>query len=75
MRKPENVPITPRKMWWSGDIRVEPFMEPVSEAIERHLTPGSDEATDVYNRAYEAVHKAIKTYSPCPGPKEGRDET
>jgi len=37
-------------------------MSPVGEAIKRHLKWPSDEFTDIYNRAYEAVYNAIKKY-------------
>ena len=50
---------SPCKLWWQGDKRVEPFMGPVAEAIDRHLESGRAR-TDIYNRAYEAVYKAIK---------------
>lgn len=52
----------PPKSWWAGDSRVEPFMGPVSEAIRRHIHWPSPEYTDIYNRAYEAVYKAILEY-------------
>lgn len=55
------IQVTPLKSWWKGDTRVEPYMSKVNEAIERSgkkLT--QDERTDIYNRAYEAVYKAIK---------------
>ena len=52
----------PPKFHWSVDQRVEEFMPPVAEAIGRHLDWPSQEFTDVYNRAYEAVYKAIKKY-------------
>jgi hypothetical protein len=48
------------KMWWAGDDRVEKYMPPVAEAIQRHLDWPSDEYTDIYNRCYEAVYNAIK---------------
>lgn len=53
--------INPIKSWWPGDSRVEPFMKPVSDALERQGLTG-DARTDVYNRAYEAVYNAIKEY-------------
>lgn len=46
------------KAWWAGDSRVEKYMLPVMDAISRHL-PTGQQATDIYNRAYEAVYKAI----------------
>ncbi len=46
--------------WWPGEHRVEKYMPRVSQAIARHLPSGSREATDIYNRAYEAVYEAIK---------------
>ena len=50
------------KTWWAGDERVEQFMPPVIEAIKRHIKWPSEEFTDIYNRAYEAVYQAIKEY-------------
>ena len=49
----------PIKSWWAGDNRVEKYMPPVREAISRHI-PKGDAFIDIYNRAYEAVYKAIK---------------
>ena len=37
-----------------GDPRVDDLMRPVNAAIRRRVK-GSDAATDIYNRAYEAV--------------------
>ena len=48
----------PPKTWWTGSRRVEPYMREVAEAISRHL-PKGEAHTDIYNRAYEAVHKAL----------------
>lgn len=60
----EKIKITnPPKSWWAGDPRVEPYMGPVREAIMRHIKWPSDEYTDIYNRAYEAVYKAIVEYA------------
>lgn len=50
----------PMKSWWSGDDRVEEFMHPVREAIERNIPGGN---TDIYNRSYEAVYAAIIKYA------------
>ncbi|MUT66042.1 hypothetical protein [Paenibacillus sp. NEAU-GSW1] len=47
------------KTWFAGDSRVETYMHPISEAISRHISKG-DSWTDIYNRSYEAVFKAIK---------------
>lgn len=47
------------KSWWEGDPRVEKYMLPVRDAIERHVPWASDAFTDIYNRAYEAVYNAI----------------
>ena len=47
-----------------GDPRVEDFMEPVSIAIKRHVEYPSNAYTDIYNRAYEAIMKAIDRYAP-----------
>ena len=48
------------KSWWCGDERVEKYMPKVLEAIKRHVLYPSAEATDIYNRAYEAIYTAIK---------------
>lgn len=53
------------KSWWQGDTRVEPFMEPVNEALDRSGLKG-EKRTDVYNRAYEAIHAAIIQYGEDP---------
>lgn len=50
-----------KKSWWSGDNRVDPFMKPVSEALDRSGLVRS-KRIDVYNRAYEAIYKAILQY-------------
>lgn len=53
----------PAKMWWVGDPRVEPYMENVNKALDRHFGskyPHNRERIDIYNRCYEAVYKAIK---------------
>ena len=55
--------INPPKHWFPGDERVEKYMPPVAEAIQRHIKWPSQEFTDIYNRAYEAVHRAILDYS------------
>ena len=55
--KIENMP----KPWWPGDPRVERYMSPVLDAIHRHAS--GDAATDIYNRAYEAVYHAIRDYT------------
>ena len=60
-RKPTIIK-NPPKSWWPGDDRVEKYMPPVIHAIIRHLPWPSQEATDIYNRAYEAVYQAIKDY-------------
>lgn len=49
------------KTWWEGDKRVEPFMKPVREALDRQGLTGPSR-TDIYNRAYEAVYNAIVIY-------------
>ena len=49
------------KSWWSGDPRVEPYMEKVSARIDFHVKD-PDARTDIYNRAYEAVYQAIKDF-------------
>lgn len=52
----------PAKRWWPGDSRVEEFMKPVRESIEKYDLE-ENEKTDIYNRSYEAVYNAIKKYS------------
>ena len=49
----------PCKPWWPGDSRVEKYMIEVRKAIARHLPEGGA-FTDIYNRCYEAVYKALK---------------
>jgi len=44
-------------------IGVDNYMGKVSEAIKKHLPWPSDEFTEIYNRAWEAVAKAIKDAS------------
>ena len=46
----------------SGDVRVEEVMFPVWEAINRHHEWPSDEFTEIYNSAYDAVYNAIKKF-------------
>ena len=53
----------PSKPWWAGDARVDPFMGKVRDALDRSGLRGQ-KRTDVYNRAYEAVHDAIVKYDP-----------
>jgi hypothetical protein len=55
------------KLWWPGDPRVEKYMPDVADAISRHIQQG-DAWTDIYNRAYEAVYKAIMD---CADKREG----
>ena len=53
----------PIRSWWAGDSRVSEFIEPLNSALDRsgkNLT--RDERTDIYNRAYEAIYKAILKY-------------
>lgn len=53
----------PAKSWWSGDIRVQPFMKELIKTLDKYYpAPHSKERTDIYNRAYEAVYSAIVTY-------------
>lgn len=49
-----------RKSWWGGDSRVEQFMPKVAETIKKYHDWPSDEFTDIYNRAYEAVYGALQ---------------
>lgn len=53
------------KSWWEGDPRVGKYMGEVSKAIDRHVS--GDARVDIYNRAYEAVYKAILDH-------EGKDK-
>ena len=46
-------------MWNPGDARVEKYMGEVATAIKKHLGWPSEKFTEIYNRAYEAVWKAI----------------
>ncbi len=48
----------PPKRWWPGESRVEPYMKDIDKALDRSGLTGQPRI-DVYNRAYEAVHKAI----------------
>jgi len=59
-KKPTEI-INKPKYFWSGDSRVDPYMHPVIEAIDRHV-PKGDAWTDIYNRAYEAVYNVMKDY-------------
>lgn len=59
---------TLNKSWWEGDPRVESLMGPVREAIGRYLPWPSPQYTDIYNRAYEAVYKAIIQFDKNPEP-------
>jgi hypothetical protein len=43
-----------------GNRSVEKYMEPVGDAIKRHIKGDSREATDIYNRAYEAVWMIVR---------------
>ena len=54
---PENAP----KPWWPGDKRVEQFMHPVREVLQRREIE-NEASVDIYNRAYEAVYAAILKY-------------
>ena len=42
-----------------GDKRVEIFIGPVREALDRQGITGAAR-TDIYNRAYEAIHNVIQ---------------
>lgn len=60
MKKKKTIISDPPKPWWPGDSRVEPYMVPIAEALKRNgLESGSKQFVDIYNRAYEAVYKAI----------------
>ena len=50
-----------------GLPEVDKYMQPVAAAISRHLEWQSRGATDIYNRAYEAVQRAIKDKPLLPG--------
>ena len=68
MSKKKTIIVNPFKMWWSGDKRVEPFMNEITDTIKKYHKWPSSEFTDIYNRAYEAVYNAIKEYSAQPAP-------
>lgn len=46
-------------MKWNGNQNIEKYMQPISDALSRHLEDGNA-YTDIYNRAYEAIFKAIE---------------
>lgn len=48
----------PIKTWWSGDSRVEPYMHELAKVLDEENIVGPTR-TNIYNRAYEAVYKAI----------------
>jgi hypothetical protein len=50
--------LNPPRPWWKGDIRVEPFMKPINDALKKHNIADSARI-EIYNRAYEAVFMAI----------------
>ena len=60
----ENIKITnPCKMWWAGRKEIEPYMVPVAEDLDNHFGenhPYDNERVQLYNRAYEDVHKIIE---------------
>lgn len=58
-------------------LGVEQYMKPVSDAIKRHLQWPSDEFTEIYNRAFEAVANAITAGRPGGDPQifEFNEET
>ena len=53
---------SPPKPWWPGDMRVEKYMENIDKTLIRYNL-SKDASVDIYNRAYEAIHQAIKDYS------------
>ena len=54
--------INPSKIWWEGDVRVEPFMRNFSKTLDKYYPSPCKERTDIYNRAYEAVYSAIRIH-------------
>jgi len=53
----------PAKSWWPGDRRVDPYMKPVVEVLDKHFgtkLPHNKDWINIYNTAYEAVYNAIK---------------
>ena len=49
------------KMWWNGDSRVEPYMIEIKKELDKQGIKGQA-STQIYNRAYEAVYKAITDF-------------
>ena len=49
------------KMWWNGDSRVEPYMIEIKKELDKQGIKGQAN-TQIYNRAYEAVYKAITDF-------------
>ena len=47
------------KSWNPGDKRVEKYMIEVANSIKKYIKHPSDDFTDIYNRCYEAVWKAL----------------
>ena len=47
-----------------GDRRVELYMRPVAEAVQKHFGIGHPAGVEIYNRAYEAVEKALNNWLP-----------
>lgn len=55
------------KPWWPGDSRVEPYMDGVREALNKHYEytqyASQNFYSAIYNSAYMAVYKAIRDYT------------
>ena len=62
MKKRKPIVVKPFKMWNPGDSRVEPYMGDVAHTISKYFKGGTNEWTDIYNRAYEAVWNVIRDY-------------
>ena len=47
-------------------LGVDKYMGPVSDAIKKHIKWPSNEFTEIYNRAWEAVYNALRDASQQP---------
>ena len=48
----------------NGSEEVERYMERVSDALDRHVEKSSAAWTDIYNRCFEAVDRALRESKP-----------
>lgn len=51
----------PPKPHWTGNPKVEPFMAPVAEVLDKYFDETSGAWTDIYNRVYEVIHTVIES--------------